>query len=71
MNDGQVLEDGQSLPEGTIVTVSYPASPPAAQPDSGYRVQLPLVPSDRSGSIHLTADRIAELLEDDEVSSYI
>jgi hypothetical protein len=63
-----ILEDGQSLPEGTIVTVSYPASKPAAPPDSGYRVQFPLVTSGRPGSLDLTADRIAELLEDDDVS---
>jgi hypothetical protein len=68
-NDVVILEAGQSLPEGTIVTVSYPASPPTAPSDSGYPVQFPLVTSGRPGSLALTADRIAEILQDDDVSS--
>ena len=50
-----------------MVSVSYPISPPAVSPDSRQRVQLPLVPSDRPGSLDLTADRIAEFLDDDDV----
>ena len=64
-----VLEGELQLPEGAVVSVSYPISPPAVSPDSRQRVQLPLVPSDRPGSLDLTADRIAEFLDDDDVSS--
>ena len=64
-----VLDDGQSLPEGAIVTVSYPAAPPTVPTDSPQRVQLPLVPSDRPGTLPLTSERVAEILDDDDVSS--
>jgi hypothetical protein len=64
-----VLEGGLSLPEGTLVTVSYPAAPPAEPPESRRRVQLPLVRSDRPGSRQLTAERVAEPLEDEDVST--
>ena len=58
IHNGVVVLDGDvSLPEGTIVTVFCPASPPTAPPDSRCRVQLPLVPSDRPGTLHLTAER--------------
>jgi hypothetical protein len=59
-----VLEGSESLPEGTIVTVSYTNSPPTISPKSGHRVQFPLVRSDRPGSLDLTADCIAELWDD-------
>jgi hypothetical protein len=64
-----VLEGGAALPEGAVVSVSYPVSPPAAPHGPGPRVQFPLVPSDRPGSVDLTADRVAELLYDDDLSA--
>jgi hypothetical protein len=63
-----IFDDGLSLPEGTIVIVSCPISQ-ASEPPKSYRVQLPLVRSDRPGSNHLTAERIAEILDDDDVSA--
>ena len=42
-----VLDRELSLPEGTVVTVVYPASPATNAPDSGQRLRLPLVRSDR------------------------
>jgi hypothetical protein len=62
-----VLEGGLSLPEGTLVTVSYPGAPPAEPTKMRQAVQLPLVRSDRPGSRQLTAERVAELLEDEDV----
>jgi hypothetical protein len=62
-----VLEGGLSLPEGTLVTVSYPAALPTEPPKMRRPVQLPLVRSDRPGSHRLTAERIAELLEEEDV----
>ena len=64
-----VLEGEVPLPEGTVVTVSYPGAPPTQSPDPHRRVALPMVRSDRPGSRQLTAERIAELLEDDDVSA--
>lgn len=64
-----VLEGVPQLPEGAIVSVSYPVSAPAVLPEPRQRVRLPLVPSDRPGSVDLTAERIAEFLDDDDVSS--
>jgi hypothetical protein len=61
------LEPEPSLPEGTMVTVSCPSLPPARPPGAGQRVSLPLVPSDRPGSRRLTAERVAELLEEGDV----
>jgi hypothetical protein len=65
-----VLEGDLTLPEGTIVTVSYTEPRPTVPPKSGHRVQFPLVKSDRPGSVDLTAKRIAEILNDDDVSAY-
>jgi hypothetical protein len=65
-----ILEGEMSLPEGTIVTVSYTESPATLPPESGHRVQFPLVKSDRPGSLDLTADRIAELWDEDDFSAY-
>jgi len=63
-----VLEGELPLPEGAVVTVSYTAPSRAGPPNSRRRVQLPLVPSDRPASRPLTAERVAELLEDEDVS---
>jgi hypothetical protein len=62
-----VLEGELSLPEGTMATVSYPVAPSTQPPEVRRRVQLPLVRSDHPGSLRLTAERVAELLEDDDV----
>ena len=50
------------------MTVSYSDQIPT--PESGYRVQLPLVRSDHPGSIDLTDDRIAELWQGDDLASF-
>ncbi len=63
-----VLEGASQLPEGAMVTVVYPISPPAAPPESRRRVLLPFVRSDHPGTLRLTAERVAELLEEDDVS---
>ena len=70
VQNGVVVPEGDvPLPEGAMVTVSYPASLPVGPPDSRRRVLLPLVRSDRPGSRRLTAEHVAELLEDDDVSA--
>lgn len=64
-----VLEGGWALPEGTEVTVSCALAPPAKTARRKRRVQLPLVSSKRPGSVRLTAERIAEILEEDDLSA--
>jgi hypothetical protein len=62
-----VLEGDLRLPEGTLVTVSCLGAPQAGSPRSRRAVQFPLVRSDRPGSRRLTAERLADLLEDDDI----
>jgi hypothetical protein len=64
-----VLEGEPELPEGMVVTVSFPDPLHLEPPVPRRRVSLPLVPSDRPGSLHLTAERIAEILDDDDASA--
>jgi hypothetical protein len=59
-----VVEGGIALQEGAIVTVVWAEPEPH---DSCGGVQFPLVPNDRPGSLPLANERIAELLEDDDV----
>lgn len=64
-----VLEGALPLPEGAMVTVSYPVAPPTEPTGPHRRVSLPMVRSDRPGSRRLTAERLAVILEDDDVSA--
>ena len=61
-----VLEGGPALPEGMAVTVSCNIAPAAETAKQKRRVDLPLVPSKSPGTLNLTAEHIAELLEEDE-----
>jgi hypothetical protein len=63
-----VLEDGPALPEGAAVTVWYPA-PTGPQPVlEKKRIQFPLVRTGEPGSVHLTGERIAEILDEEDAS---
>jgi hypothetical protein len=60
---GVVVLDGEStLPEGMPVTVVPRTSPVIRVAKRHRRVVLPLVPSDKPGSVDLTGERIAEIL---------
>jgi len=61
-----VLEGELRLPEGTEVIVSSGAAP-ETKPVGEQRIEFPLVRSRRPGSLHLTGQRIAEFLEEDDV----
>jgi hypothetical protein len=64
-----VLEGESALPEGAVVTVSY-GEPAAKQATTGQtRIQVPLVQTGRPGSVHLSGERIAEILDEDDASS--
>jgi hypothetical protein len=55
------------LPDHTTVEVTLTFSAPRRSPPE--RVTLPLVPSSHPGTRTLTAPRVAELLDEDELSS--
>ncbi|MCI0684953.1 MAG: hypothetical protein L0Y71_22890 [Gemmataceae bacterium] len=61
-----VLEGPVSLPEGAEVMVSVASAPSGVQ---GKRVVFPLVESDHPGTWDLTNERIAEILDEEDVSS--
>ena len=64
-----ILEEGPPLPEGAVVTVLCPDVRPAGPAERAERVDLPLVPSEHPGRVVLTAERVAELLEETDVSA--
>jgi hypothetical protein len=63
-----VLEGGASLPEGAAVRVSYRDGPTVHVSPIRKPVQLPLVTTARPGSVALTNDRIAEILDEQDAS---
>ena len=63
-----VLEGDSALPEGAVVAVSY-AELPATSPSPGtHRIEVPLVRTGQPGSIHLSGQRIAEILNDEDAA---
>ena len=63
-----VLESGPALPEGAAVTVSYPARAGAEPVVDKRRIQVPLVRSERPGSVQLTGERIAAILDEEDAT---
>jgi len=63
-----VLRGGISLPEGAEVTVSCKIAPET--PPKGKRFRFPLVHSDHPGSLALTNERIAEILDEEDIAHY-
>jgi hypothetical protein len=69
IHNGKVLlEDGPALPEGAPVTVSFEFASGSGPSTQKKRIDFPLVRSKRPGSVHLTGERVAEFLEEDDVS---
>lgn len=62
-----VLEGELPVPEGTLVTVVCDLAPTEKTPGSRDRVQLPLVRSREPGVLRLTNERVAEILEEDDL----
>jgi hypothetical protein len=63
-----VLEGGASLPEGTPVIVS--CSPVGAgKSTEPRRIQVPLVRTNHPGTVNLTGERAAEILDEEDASS--
>lgn len=64
-----VLSGGQTLPEGTPVTISCDPEPDPRPRSEKEHVQLPLIRAGEPGSLPLTNERIAEILDDEDVAS--
>ena len=64
-----VLDDSMSLPEGAAVVVTYRATPVIRVAKNPIPVVLPIFDSDEPGTIDLTNDRIAEILDQEDASS--
>ena len=64
-----VLDGGATLPEGTRVVVSQ-LSPRDQHREPGKKpAELPLVPGGEPGSVHLTNERIYQLLDEDDIEA--
>lgn len=63
-----VLEGRPELPEGAAVSIWYPAPVGSTPVHEKRRIQVPLVRSERRGSVQLTGERIAEILDDEDAS---
>ena len=68
-NGVAVPEGNSALPEGAVVTISF-CEPEVSSTNNGRkRIQVPLVQTGQPGSVYLTNERIAAILNDEEVSS--
>lgn len=70
VQDGVVVLDGSaSLPEGAAVRVTLRAEPVIRVAKNQKRVEFPLVRSSAPGSVHLTNEIIADILDAEDASS--
>jgi hypothetical protein len=69
VNHGVIIPVGDmQLPEGTTVRIVYEPQPGEPQKKTGRPVVFPLVESDKPGSLHLTNEMIADILDEDDLS---
>lgn len=66
-NGGVVLDGAVPLPEGAVVTVVVRTSPRIHLSNNPKRVEFPLVRSAAPGSVHLTNERIYELMDEEDI----
>lgn len=64
-----VLEGGVSLPEGTRVSVSTDVEAPSNPEIVSNPGELPFVRGGAPGSVRLTNERVAEILEQEELDA--
>ena len=68
VQNGVVVFDApNALPEGAVVTVTLRHEPTIHVSPVRKRVELPLVTSDLPGTLDLSNDRIAEILEAEDI----
>ena len=63
-----VLEPGAALPEGAAVSVTFPAQPASKVAAEKRRIQVPLVHTDKPGTVALSGERIAEVMDAEDAS---
>ncbi len=66
-----VLDGGLTMPDGTPVIVSLPgtvALPPRSDRPR-KRIVFPIIPSENPGSLDITAEQIAEVLDQEDASA--
>ncbi|HEV8058389.1 MAG TPA: hypothetical protein VGP68_00830 [Gemmataceae bacterium] len=69
VHDGVVVfEEGPVLPEGAAVTVSCAEAEISKDSVKHERIKFPLVHSKHPGSLNLTNEQIAEILNEEDVS---
>jgi hypothetical protein len=64
-----ILEGGTQLPEGASVAVSFPVAAKSAPARERRRIQFPLVRTGKPGSLTLTGEQIAKILDDEDAVS--
>jgi hypothetical protein len=64
-----VPDEGPELPEGTAVTILAPRVRIQRKPVKKKKVRLPLVNSKQPGKLKLTNDRIAKILEAEDIAA--
>ncbi len=70
VENGVVVLDGNvALPEGAAVTVTPHSGPVIRVSKNEKRVEFPLVRSTAPGSLQLTNQRIAEILDEEDVEA--
>jgi hypothetical protein len=69
VQNGVVVLDGNlALPEGAAVVVSYPAPEPIKPAGGNRRVEVPLVRTGQPGSVNLTNQQIADILDEEDAA---
>jgi hypothetical protein len=69
VQNGVVILDGNSmLPEGASVTVLYIEAVIKKPTPGGKRIEVPLVRTGEPGTVHLTNERIAEILDEEDAA---
>jgi hypothetical protein len=64
------LEGAPSLPDGAEVTVSYRGPKERRSPAKKRKIKVPLVRTGKPGSLKLTNDRIAQILQEEEFGNF-
>ncbi len=64
-----VLAGGSALPEGAVVTVTYRGEPIENAAKCKTRIQVPIVRTGQPGTLVLTNNRIAEILDHEDAHS--
>jgi len=63
-----VLQGDPKPPEGAAVIVSYEGESEAMPVKGKKRIQVPLVKTGQPGTVNLTGQRIAEILDEEDAS---